>query len=225
MIRRLTTALISLLAKIFFRRIEIAGSENVPIGDPIIFAVNHPNGLIDPLFLLAFTPRRVSFMAKAPLFRMPLIGWLARAFDSIPVYRRQDNMPTVPPNWLFYVGVKDINAAIAATKKGGGKVMMGPMEVPGGSMVAVRLRVTGTSAPACLPQRTTAAVEGTRAGESSVPLATYAEADGSRTTKPLYLVLVAAPVSSGTRVTVSAGAGGKTVTRTVWLDRVGGDGG
>jgi len=94
MIRRLTTALITLLAKIFFRRIEIAGIENVPMADPIIFAVNHPNGLIDPLFLLAFAPRRVSFMAKAPLFRMPLIGWLARAFDSIPVYRRQDNMPT-----------------------------------------------------------------------------------------------------------------------------------
>ena len=41
-------------------------------------------------FLLCFAPRRVSFLAKSPLFRMPVIGSLVRALDSIPVYRRQD---------------------------------------------------------------------------------------------------------------------------------------
>jgi 1-acyl-sn-glycerol-3-phosphate acyltransferase len=58
----------------------------------MIFAVNHPNGLIDPLFVLCYAPRAVSFLAKAPLFRYPLIGSLARLFDSIPVYRKQDNV-------------------------------------------------------------------------------------------------------------------------------------
>lgn len=90
MIRRITTALIRTAAAIFFRRIEIAGTENIPAESPVIFAVNHPNALIDPLFLLCFATRRVSFLAKAPLFRMPLIGWFVRAFDSIPVFRKQD---------------------------------------------------------------------------------------------------------------------------------------
>jgi glycerol-3-phosphate O-acyltransferase / dihydroxyacetone phosphate acyltransferase len=94
MIRRITTAIIALLAKIFFRRIEVGGVENVPRDEGVIFAVNHPNGLIDPLFLLVFAPRPVSFLAKAPIFTMPVIGWFARALDSIPVFRRQDKMKT-----------------------------------------------------------------------------------------------------------------------------------
>lgn len=52
--------------------------------------LNHPNGLIDPAFLLCLAPRRVSFLGKAPLFRMPVISWFARAFEAIPVYRRQE---------------------------------------------------------------------------------------------------------------------------------------
>lgn len=91
--RRFVTSALRLIANIFFRRIEIVGWEKVP-SRPVIFAVNHPNGLIDPLFLLCFTPRPVSFLAKAPLFTMPVIGWFTRGLDSIPVYRTQDNYAT-----------------------------------------------------------------------------------------------------------------------------------
>src|SRR3982750_4148516 len=94
--RRFFTALLRIVARTFFRRIEIAGQERVPRDAPVVFAVNHPNALIDPLFLLCFAPRRVSFLAKAPLFRTPLIGWFARAIDAIPVYRRQDAQAGVP---------------------------------------------------------------------------------------------------------------------------------
>ncbi len=76
--------------RVFFRRIEVAGLERVPDKSPVIFVLNHPNGLIDPVFLLCLTPRRVSFLAKAPLFTMPLIGYFVRALDSLPVYRQQD---------------------------------------------------------------------------------------------------------------------------------------
>jgi len=90
--RRLVTALCALVARTFFRRIEIAGLENVPPSGGVLFAVNHPNGLVDPLFLLCFAPRPVSFLAKAPLFHYPLIGWLVRQLDTIPVYRKTDNV-------------------------------------------------------------------------------------------------------------------------------------
>jgi glycerol-3-phosphate O-acyltransferase/dihydroxyacetone phosphate acyltransferase len=98
--RRFITPILRLIAKTFFRRIEIVGFEKVPPG-AVIFAANHPNGLIDPLFLLCFVPRPVSFLAKAPLFRMPLIGWFARGIDSIPVYRTQDNYSTSQNRGMF----------------------------------------------------------------------------------------------------------------------------
>jgi len=41
-----------------------------------------------------------------------------------------------PPHWLHYVMVADLDDAVARAKKGGGRVLHGPMEVPGGSRIA-----------------------------------------------------------------------------------------
>jgi 1-acyl-sn-glycerol-3-phosphate acyltransferase len=85
------TTFFRMALRIFFRRIEIVGLDRVPEESAVIFACNHPNGLVDPLFILCFAGRPVSFLGKAPLFRYPVIGWFVRLFESIPVYRKQDN--------------------------------------------------------------------------------------------------------------------------------------
>ena len=42
-------------------------------------------------------------------------------------------MPEMPVSqWSFYIGVDDIDRAHEAVKAGGGQVLMGPMEIPGG---------------------------------------------------------------------------------------------
>jgi 1-acyl-sn-glycerol-3-phosphate acyltransferase len=89
--RKAITSFLRMCLRIFFRRIEVAGLERVPRTEPVIFAVNHPNGLVDPLFVLCFVGRPVSFLAKAPVLRYPVVGWLARKLETIPVYRKQDN--------------------------------------------------------------------------------------------------------------------------------------
>lgn len=89
--RRAITAFFRFCLRIFFRRIELLGLERVPPNGAVVFAVNHPNGLVDPLFLLCFAPARISFLAKAPLFGYPIIGSIIRAFDTIPVYRKEEN--------------------------------------------------------------------------------------------------------------------------------------
>ena len=90
MTRRILCMVLKLALRVFFRRIEVVGRERVPRQSPVIFVLNHPNGLVDPVFVLCLAPRRVSFLAKAPLFRMPVIGYFVRALDSLPVYRPQD---------------------------------------------------------------------------------------------------------------------------------------
>jgi predicted enzyme related to lactoylglutathione lyase len=42
-----------------------------------------------------------------------------------------------PPYWLNYFRVADIDAAVAAVKAGGGEVLNGPHEVPGGDRVII----------------------------------------------------------------------------------------
>ena len=87
---RLIRSVLNVILRVFFPRIEISGIDRVPANGPVMLVVNHPNGLIDPLFLLCLSPRPVSFLAKAPLFEMPVISWFVKAMGSIPVYRRQD---------------------------------------------------------------------------------------------------------------------------------------
>jgi 1-acyl-sn-glycerol-3-phosphate acyltransferase len=92
MTRRIVTAFLRFCLRVFYKHIEMVGLDRIPDA-PVIFAVNHPNSLLDPLFVLCFAPRRISFLGKAPLFHWPVIGWFARAIDAIPVYRRQDDTP------------------------------------------------------------------------------------------------------------------------------------
>ena len=48
---------------------------------------------------------------------------------------KTSDMAQVPNAWLLYFRVPDIQAAAERVRAGGGKIIMGPMEVPGGSWV------------------------------------------------------------------------------------------
>jgi glycerol-3-phosphate O-acyltransferase / dihydroxyacetone phosphate acyltransferase len=110
MIRRIIRGILRLTLRLYFRRIEVSGLENVPRDSPVIFVLNHPNALVDPVFLLCLAPRRVAFLAKAPLFRMPVIGSLVRALDSLPAYRRQDAGEDVSRNLETFAAARKLLA-------------------------------------------------------------------------------------------------------------------
>ena len=80
---------LKLIANTFFKSITLKGIENLPDSERVIFTPNHPNALLDPLLLLLLPLRhRICFVAKAPLFRIPLLGGLMRRIGVIPVVRR-----------------------------------------------------------------------------------------------------------------------------------------
>jgi glycerol-3-phosphate O-acyltransferase/dihydroxyacetone phosphate acyltransferase len=113
MTRRIIVAILRFAMRVYFRRAEVVGLEHVPLDTPVIFVLNHPNALVDPAFLLSLAPRRVSFLAKSPLFRMPVLGFFVRTMDCIPVYRRQDQGEDVSKNREMFA------AARALLAKGG----------------------------------------------------------------------------------------------------------
>ena len=51
--------------------------------------------------------------------------------------------PSTPPSWLSYVHVADSNRAVATVKAAGGRLLHGPIEVPGGSWIALFLDPQG----------------------------------------------------------------------------------
>ena len=57
------------------------------------------------------------------------------------VYKARDN--STPPSWLSYVRVADAAKAASAAKSAGGRILNGPMEVPGGSWIVMMLDPQG----------------------------------------------------------------------------------
>jgi glycerol-3-phosphate O-acyltransferase/dihydroxyacetone phosphate acyltransferase len=75
---------------IFFRSLEVAGNDHVPLGGPVIEVANHQNGLVDAVVLMAAGQRLPHFLGKSTLWKIvPLRPLLALA-GVVPVYRGAD---------------------------------------------------------------------------------------------------------------------------------------
>lgn len=91
MFYRAFRALNALALRLFFRvEAPVDPTGALKLEGPVMYVGNHPNGLIDPGLLLVLAQRRVTFLAKEPLFRMPVLGQIMRGMDALPIYRKQD---------------------------------------------------------------------------------------------------------------------------------------
>ena len=71
--------------KLIFRG-ALVGSENIPQKCSFILVSNH-GSLLDPPLLGHAVGRNISFMAKAELFRIPVLGFIIKACGAYPVRR------------------------------------------------------------------------------------------------------------------------------------------
>jgi 1-acyl-sn-glycerol-3-phosphate acyltransferase len=71
-------------------RRRISGQEHTPTSGALLIVSNHL-GNLDPIITGTKLPRRLYILAKVELFSWPLIGWLARLADVIPIRRGQSD--------------------------------------------------------------------------------------------------------------------------------------
>ena len=122
-----------------------------PDGDPLLLVANHPNMVFDPLLVATAVARPVRFLAKAPLFRIPVVGAVLRSAGCLPVYRPKDDPSLTVQNEATFAAV---TAALA-----------------GGAAVAIFPEGTSHDAPALAPLKTGAARLALGAAARGVPLA------------------------------------------------------
>ncbi len=77
--------IIRALARVLFRP-QVRGRENIPLSGPVLVAPIHRSNL-DFAFTLFISPRKVFFMAKDSLFRVPVLGSALIALGAFPVKR------------------------------------------------------------------------------------------------------------------------------------------
>ena len=130
------TARLAELAGRGFYRLTVDGTR-VPRSGPVLLLANHPNSLVDAVVVAAVAQRPVRFLAKAPLFSDPKVGWLVRASGAIPVYRQADDPALMSRNADMF---RAVHAALAA-----------------GSAIALFPEGISHSSPSLAPLRTGAA--------------------------------------------------------------------
>jgi 1-acyl-sn-glycerol-3-phosphate acyltransferase len=82
---RVVRALINLSMKVL-RGWEKQGREYIPLKGGVLIASNHID-LYDPFLIGCTSPRELFYLAKVELFKKPLLGWLLKKVNSIPISR------------------------------------------------------------------------------------------------------------------------------------------
>lgn len=78
------------LLKLFYR-IQRYSREHIPETGPAIFIANHQSFLDPPIVGVLTMDRPFSSLARASLFRNPLMGWLIRQLGAVPIGEGRGN--------------------------------------------------------------------------------------------------------------------------------------
>jgi glycerol-3-phosphate O-acyltransferase / dihydroxyacetone phosphate acyltransferase len=79
------------LLGLFFREITVAGPVPTRATAGRMFVANHNNGLLDAALILTACDFPISPLAKAPLWKIPVLRTLLDAASAVPVHRRRDD--------------------------------------------------------------------------------------------------------------------------------------
>jgi len=85
MLYKFVKALLKVFVSLWFRW-EVVGGEKLPNQGPVVLAANHAS-LWDPVMVGIALPRKVHYMAKEELFRIPLFGQVLHPLGAFPVKR------------------------------------------------------------------------------------------------------------------------------------------
>lgn len=87
------------LRRILFFRLEVIGEENIPGEGPVVLASNHISNW-DPIIIgAAISKRRIYYMAKEELFKIPVLASIVRYLGAFPVKRGKGDRKAL--KWAF----------------------------------------------------------------------------------------------------------------------------
>ena len=80
------------------KRVVVIGRELIPKNQPIIFAANHQNALMDPLALVCTNPLQTLWLARADIFKSKLAKPILKFMKMLPIYRIRDGKENLNNN-------------------------------------------------------------------------------------------------------------------------------
>jgi 1-acyl-sn-glycerol-3-phosphate acyltransferase len=117
-------------------RVRVRGLENVPEGGCVL-APSH-RSMMDIPFIAWVTPRRIRYMGKAPLFRIPVLSSLFRVLGGFPVERDGSDRKALREAMAMLEAGEPLLVYPEGTRQNGPKIQ--PLE-PGAAYLALRTGV------------------------------------------------------------------------------------
>ena len=89
---------VDITLKLSYRNIRYVGRENIPQDGAVIYAPNHTNALMDALVILAMDRRAKVFVARADIFKIPILAKIFAFLKIMPIMRMRDGLDEVRRN-------------------------------------------------------------------------------------------------------------------------------
>ena len=89
---------VDITLKLSYRNIRYVGRENIPQDGAVIYAPNHTNALMDALVILAMDRRAKVFVARADIFKFPILAKIFTFLKIMPIMRMRDGLDEVRRN-------------------------------------------------------------------------------------------------------------------------------
>lgn len=129
----------------YSKKITVLGKENIPKKGAVLFAVNHPNGLVDPLYVTTTNNRQNHFLVRAASFKNPIVKKILESLYLMPIYRIRDGIKQLSNNqeifekcyhilnkgetlMIFPEGSHDKKRTIRPLSKGFTRIISGALE-------------------------------------------------------------------------------------------------
>ena len=90
---------VDLVLKLSYRNVRYVNRERIPQDGAVIYAPNHTNALMDALVILAMDRKAKVFVARADIFKKPLLAKAFTFFKIMPIMRLRDGVDEVKKNY------------------------------------------------------------------------------------------------------------------------------
>ncbi|MBO5814185.1 MAG: 1-acyl-sn-glycerol-3-phosphate acyltransferase [Alistipes sp.] len=89
---------VDLALRLSYRHINYVGMDRIPKDGAVIYAPNHTNALMDALVILAMDTKAKVFVARADIFKKPVLAKIFKWLKIMPIMRMRDGAEEVRKN-------------------------------------------------------------------------------------------------------------------------------
>jgi len=87
---------------LYYKKVRLLGTEQIPQDRPLLFLPNHQNALLDPLVLAAFSKRKPYFLTRSDVFANGMIRAFFELLRMMPIYRLRDGRANLHKNQAIF---------------------------------------------------------------------------------------------------------------------------